>query len=211
MLQASCIYLGFVTPYLETYHPLHPPRRLITPCPTTCVISTKEYSKYPAWLTFPLSLPQTSLQVWSLPDPILRSAWSLGRLSPLLAWIKVTYFCWGRLSFSASPELYLTFLVLKPGLGRGTCLTLSLSLPLILFPFSQESGSANILRAHFSARALKFPSGRLVPWLYRWFVYPQASALPPFLSLSDDLQNRDLLPFNHSTCNTPRKPAPRLR
>ena len=34
---------------------------------------------------------------WSL----LHSAWSLGRLSPLLAWIKVTYFRWGRLSFSA--------------------------------------------------------------------------------------------------------------
>ena len=45
MLQAGCIYLGFITPCLETYHPLHPPRRLITPCPTTNVISTKEYSK----------------------------------------------------------------------------------------------------------------------------------------------------------------------
>ena len=108
MLQASCIYLGLITPCPETYHPLHPPRRLITPCPTTSVISTKEYSREPAWLTFPLSLPQTSLDVWSLPDPSGRSAWSLGRLSLLLAWIKVTYFCWGRLSFSASPELCLT-------------------------------------------------------------------------------------------------------
>ena len=48
MLQASCIYLGLITPCPETYHPLHPPRRLITPCPTTSVISIKEYSKYPA-------------------------------------------------------------------------------------------------------------------------------------------------------------------
>ena len=47
MLQASCIYLGLISPCPETYHPLHPPRRLITPCPTTNVISTKEYSKYP--------------------------------------------------------------------------------------------------------------------------------------------------------------------
>ena len=48
MLQAGCIYLGLVTPCPETYHPLHLPRRLITPCPTTNAISTKEYSKYPA-------------------------------------------------------------------------------------------------------------------------------------------------------------------
>ena len=48
MLQAGCIYLGLINPCLETYHPLHQPRRLITPCPTTNVISTKEYSKYPA-------------------------------------------------------------------------------------------------------------------------------------------------------------------
>ena len=48
MLQASCIYLELITPCPETYHPLHRPRRLITPCPATSVISTKEYSKYPA-------------------------------------------------------------------------------------------------------------------------------------------------------------------
>ena len=47
MLQADCTYLGLITPCPETYHPLHPPR-LITPCPTTSVISTKEYSKYPS-------------------------------------------------------------------------------------------------------------------------------------------------------------------
>ena len=82
MLRAGCIYLGLINPCPEafhplhlprrliapnksyrpgTLHPLHPPRRLITLCPSTNVISTKEYSKYPAWLTFPLSLPQTSL------------------------------------------------------------------------------------------------------------------------------------------------------
>ena len=48
MLQASYIYLGLITPCLETYHPLYLPRRLITPCPIASVISTKEYSKYPA-------------------------------------------------------------------------------------------------------------------------------------------------------------------
>ena len=31
MLQASCIYLGFITPCPETYQTFHPPRRLITP------------------------------------------------------------------------------------------------------------------------------------------------------------------------------------
>ena len=31
MLQASCIYLGFITPCPETYPSFHPPRRLITP------------------------------------------------------------------------------------------------------------------------------------------------------------------------------------
>ena len=78
MLQADCIYLGLINLCPETFqplhlhrrlinsglgtlHPLHLPRRLITLCPTTNVILTKEYSKYPAWLTFPLSLPQTSL------------------------------------------------------------------------------------------------------------------------------------------------------
>ena len=69
MLQAGCIYLGLITPCPETYHPLHPPRRLITPCPTTNVISTKEYSKYPTWLTLLLSLPQTSLLALS---PVVR-------------------------------------------------------------------------------------------------------------------------------------------
>ena len=103
MFQASCIHLVLNSPCPETYHPLHPPRRLITPCPAASVISTEEYSN-PSWLMFPLSLPQTSLY----PDPFRRSAWSLGRLLPLLAWIKVTYFCWGRLSFSASPEVCLT-------------------------------------------------------------------------------------------------------
>ena len=47
MLQASCIYLGLITPCPDTYYPLHPPGRIITPCPTASVISTKEHSKYP--------------------------------------------------------------------------------------------------------------------------------------------------------------------
>ena len=44
------------------------------------------------------NLPLTIKSPWSL----LHSAWWLGRLSPLLAWIKVTYLCWGHLSFSYS-------------------------------------------------------------------------------------------------------------
>ena len=48
MLQAGCIYLALINICPETFHPLHLPRRLITPCPTTNVISTKEYSKYPS-------------------------------------------------------------------------------------------------------------------------------------------------------------------
>ena len=60
MLQASCIYLGLNSLCPETYHPHHPPRRLIAPCPAESVISTEEYSN-PSWLMFPLLLPQTSL------------------------------------------------------------------------------------------------------------------------------------------------------
>ena len=48
MLQASYIYLGLIMPWPEIFHPLHLPRRLITPCPTTNVISTKEYQKHHA-------------------------------------------------------------------------------------------------------------------------------------------------------------------
>lgn len=36
MLQARCIYLGLITPCPDTYHPLHPPRRLITPSLPNC-------------------------------------------------------------------------------------------------------------------------------------------------------------------------------
>ena len=40
-------------------------------------------------------------------------SWSLGRLSPLLAWIKVTYFCWGpSFLFLPQPKLHLTKLML---------------------------------------------------------------------------------------------------
>ena len=46
------------------------------------------------------NLPLNMKPPWSL----LHSAWSLGWLSPLLAWIKVTYLRWGRLSFSASAQ-----------------------------------------------------------------------------------------------------------
>ena len=45
---------------------------------------------------------------WSL------SAWLLGQLSPLLAWIKVIYFCWGCLSsFCLGPNYTLHKVMLK--------------------------------------------------------------------------------------------------
>ena len=153
MLQAGCIYLGIIIPCPETFHPLHLPRRFITPCPTTNAISTKVYPKHPAWLTFPLPLPQTSLQIWSLPDPSPRSAWSLGRLSPLLAWIKVTYFSWGRLSsFCLGPSCTLHSWCRNREGARHSSHSLSLSLPLIVFPFPGVWEREHP-RAHFSARA----------------------------------------------------------
>ena len=73
-----CIYLGLITPCPK------PP----TPCSTTNAISTKEYPKRPAWLTFPLiastNFPLNMKPPWSFSP----SAWSLGRMSPLLAWGK---------------------------------------------------------------------------------------------------------------------------
>ena len=75
MLQASCIYLGRITPCPEIYHHLHPPIRLITPCPTTNVISKKEYSKYPSWLTVSL-IASTNLPI-SMKPPCSLSALSL--------------------------------------------------------------------------------------------------------------------------------------
>ena len=188
MLQASCIYLGLVTPCPETDHPLHPPRRLITPCPTASVISTKEYSKYPAWLTFPLSLQQTSLSVWSLPDPFRRLVVRPTVAPPCLNK--------GNLLLSRSSFLFCLAGTMPYIFGAETWEGVkhsshSLTLPPChCFPFSPpESGSADILRAHFSARAPKFPSGTpsafvssasLVLRLYWCFAYPQASALPPF-------------------------------
>ena len=71
MLQAGCIYLGLNNPCPgDLSPPVQKPsipnicKRLITPCPTKNDISTKEDPKYPAWLTFPLSLPQTSLYLF---------------------------------------------------------------------------------------------------------------------------------------------------
>ena len=51
MLRAGYIYLGLITSCRK------PP----TPGSNTNAISTKDYPKHPAWLKFPLSLPQTSL------------------------------------------------------------------------------------------------------------------------------------------------------
>ena len=140
MLQAGCIYLGIITPCPETFHPRHLPRRFITPCPTTNAISTKVYPKHPAWLTFPLSLPQTSLQIWSLPDPSPLSLVVRPTVAPPCLNKGNLLLLRSSFLFLPWPELYLTFLVLKP--GRGEALV-SLSLPLPpshYFPFSPESG-----------------------------------------------------------------------
>lgn len=47
MLQAGFIYLGLITPCPETFHPLHLPRRLITPCPTTNATQLKNTQNIP--------------------------------------------------------------------------------------------------------------------------------------------------------------------
>ena len=48
-------------PVASTWDLSPPPQKLPTPYSTTNAISTKDYPKRPAWLMFPLSLPQTSL------------------------------------------------------------------------------------------------------------------------------------------------------
>ena len=112
--------------------------------------------------------------------------------------------------FLPQPELYLTFLVLNPGKGRGTRLTLS-----HCFPFSRSLGAWTSAELTFLP-GLKFPSGTPSAFV-SGFIDVLRTPRPRFyplslsLSLSDDLQNRELLPFDWSTCNTPLKPAPRLR
>ena len=92
MLPAGCIYLGLITPCPN------PP----TSCSTTNAISTIRLPKTSCLPNISLiaspNLPLNMEPPWSL----LRSAWSLGRLLPLLAWIKVTDLYWGRLFFSAA-------------------------------------------------------------------------------------------------------------
>ena len=83
MLQASCIYLGLISPCPETYHPLHLPRRH-RPLPSCKCYLNRGILKS---LLIDVSLiASTTLPIrMKPPDPFRRSAWSLGRLSPLLA------------------------------------------------------------------------------------------------------------------------------
>ena len=70
MLQASYICLGLITPCPETFHPLYLPRRLITPCLTTNVISTKKIPKTSRLINVSLiastNLPINMEPPWSL-------------------------------------------------------------------------------------------------------------------------------------------------
>ena len=152
MLWACCIHPGLIIPCPK------PP----TPCSITNAISTKDYPKRPPWLTFPLSLnlPLNMMPPWSLSC----SAWSFGRLSPLLAWIKVTCLCWGHLSFSAGaiPYSYSYSWCRNPERARHLSLSLSLS-SLSLFSLFLESGNRNTHRAHFLPGLINSPWGHLVP------------------------------------------------
>ena len=77
MLQDGCIYLGHIKPCPETYHPLHPPRRLITPLPNykchlnkrilkiSCLIdiSLITFTNLPVSMKLPCSLSALSLVI----------------------------------------------------------------------------------------------------------------------------------------------------
>ena len=147
MLRASFIYLGLITPHSK------PP----IPCSTTNAISTKDYSKRPAWLTFPSLLPQLCFKHEASLVPLV-----LGRLLPLLAWIKVTYLRWGCFSFSASAWA-IPFILGAKTEERGRGNPLSLSPPLSLFSLFLESGNVNTHRAPFLPGLISSPRGRLVP------------------------------------------------
>ena len=112
------------------------------------------------------------------------------------------------LLFCLGPELH--FVLLVPRQGRGEAFaSVSLALPPSHRSPFPDSRSVNIRGAHFSVSAF-LSDASLVLRLHWCFAYPQATALP-VLSLSDDLRNRELLPFNRSTYNPALKPAPRLR
>ena len=142
---------------------------------------------------------------------LLPSTWSLGRPSPLLAWIKVTYLP----LFWLSPKYTLHSWCLNPGEGKAL-VSLSRSR---CFPFSRNLEMEHPPNSLF-ARAHKFPSGMpsafmsstsLVLRLYCCFMCPQASGSIPFLSLSLTTSGTENLPFDSSTCNTSLKPAPKLK
>ena len=56
MLQAGCIYLGLTTPCPETLHPLHLPRRLLTPAQLQMPSQPKTTQNIPADERFPYHL-----------------------------------------------------------------------------------------------------------------------------------------------------------
>ena len=97
MLQASCIYLGIITPCPETFHPLHLHRRLITPCPTANAISTK-IPKTSRLIN--VSLIVSLRRKWQ-PTPVLLPGESHGGRS------LVGYSPWGLKELDMTERLYL--------------------------------------------------------------------------------------------------------
>ena len=201
MLQTGCIYLGLITPCPETFPPPTPAQKTYCPLPNYKCHLNKRILKISRLINVSL-IASTSLPINMKPP------WSLSVLS-LVVRPTVAPPCLneGNLLLLRSSFLFCLAGTVPYILGaktregaRHSSHSLSLSLPLTVSPFSlllslfPESGSANILRAHFSARALKFPSGTpsafmsaasLVLRLYWWFAYPQAWLYPLFsLSLT---------------------------
>ena len=220
MLQASCIYLGLISPCPETYHPSTRPEDLSPSAQWQVSSQQKNTQNIPPDWRFPYRFhkPPYKYEASLIPSALSRV------VRPTVAppCLKKGNLFLLRSSFLFCLAGTMPYIFgAETGRGRGTRLTLCLTLPpshcFPLFPGVQERRHP---WAHFSARALRFPSGTpsafvsgasLVLRLYWCFAYPKASALPPFLSLCADLQNREFLPFDCSTCNTPLWPAPRLR
>ena len=112
MLQAGCIYLGLITPCPETFHPLHLPRRLIAPCPTTNAISTKEYPKHPAWC-FPYLFYKPPFKYGASLIPLALSLVVRPTVAPPCLNKGNLLLLRSSFLFLPRPELYLTGLTLK--------------------------------------------------------------------------------------------------
>ena len=110
MLQDGWIYLGLITPCPGDLSP--PAQNLPPPVQLQMPSQLKINPKHPTWHRF--HKPPFKYEASLIP---LHSAWSLGQLLPLLAWIKVTYLRWGHLSFfSASAGTIPYILIIWLGL-----------------------------------------------------------------------------------------------